>query len=490
LNPLLQILGANPVIKSSETPKTADSFSGIGSNTETSEIAGNGEPVGQFKNILGDYNVKQVLINGATGNKVLSDIELRYLIANSANGPVLLNNTDAMSDSNSTEQSTVSNLIVGETILSSSGQINRDDKIQSLLSENKMNTTQLIQTDQTAKPTGSVVINAPIDTEKTETTDILFRTNIQNLSKTDNSLNNDIFSQKQNVLNLRQVDLMERSTTVAVQSELNQTAVDEKTSVKSMLDIPSIARIIPAEAAVNGDGKTNLLSNMPAAGSQNSESSIGSFNGSTTGIGANNSGNDTNSSTLMNNPDSQTGLGDKSTKLNIGNFARTLGGEMLTSATQDTGSTTRTSAKTDTAGVRFIMPDNMSENGTNVNRTITIKMEPENLGTIRLTLSSANHGLTGRMVVDSAVTHAIVESHIDHLFSELSDKGIKLDAFSLSVGVDAGADKSTQERKPFRMNNRGGVNKDNNRLESNKPTVAQLAADRMYINSGGVNWLA
>ena len=147
-------------------------------------------------------------------------------------------------------------------------------------------------------------------------------------------------------------------------------------------------------------------------------------------------GNNNSNNLLMNGHGTDKGTCVTIIKTSTGGFAKTLGGEMTVSSLNDIAKSDYISAKSNETPVRFIVPNKLLENGGLTNKTITIKMEPEHLGTIRLTLTSINQSISGRMVVENAAAHAIVESNLDNLFSELSDKGVKLDAFSVSVGAN------------------------------------------------------
>lgn len=147
-------------------------------------------------------------------------------------------------------------------------------------------------------------------------------------------------------------------------------------------------------------------------------------------------------------------------------------------------------SRMETAPVRFILPDKIDQNQVRNNHTIFIKLEPEHLGTVRLTLSSQSHGVTGRLVVDNAIIQSVVESNLNSLLDDLSDRGIKLDAFQVSVGggqigrrfahskASPGGKRQTEWsnrlKEPEKLNHAGG----------NTPV------DRLYIGTTGVNWLA
>jgi len=329
-----------------------------------------------------------------------------------------------------------------------------------------------------------------VEAPRTETSDILFKTNIQNEAIVNQTTGNDILNQKLHLLNLRQVDLTDNNIKSSTDSDTGHNLPAEKISTKTNIELPNLLRVIPVDNPMKDCAEAKITPQAQTPIIYNDELSSTAVSGRPVGTDANTTGNDNLNNLPMNNPDPGKGNGDTSTKLHAAHFAKTFDTEMVSSPHNNIARANSSPVKSGETNIRFIVPNKPLDNGGSVNRTITIKMEPEHLGTIRLTLSSINHGLTGRMVVDNSVTHALVESNIDHLFSELSDKGIKLDAFSISIGADSEYDKPTQDRKPFRMNNRGGINKNINRLEALNPAIAETASSRMYVNSNGVNWLA
>lgn len=161
-----------------------------------------------------------------------------------------------------------------------------------------------------------------------------------------------------------------------------------------------------------------------------------------------------------------------------------------TIGTTETAKSNTLPNKMESTPVRFVLPDNIAQNKANNNRTIFIKLEPEHLGTIRLTLSSHSQGITGRLIVDSSSAQSVVESNIDKLMTQLSDKGIKLDAFHISVGGGQIGQRSSQRSSTSGIKHQirwpGSVN----RTDKIQIAGGSIPENRLYIGSSGVNWLA
>jgi len=80
----------------------------------------------------------------------------------------------------------------------------------------------------------------------------------------------------------------------------------------------------------------------------------------------------------------------------------------------------------ETTPVKFVVPENLSAKKVQSRQTVFIKLEPENLGTVRLTLSSSGQNVMGRLVVDTPIAQHAVESNINQLLEDLADKGVAM----------------------------------------------------------------
>lgn len=146
--------------------------------------------------------------------------------------------------------------------------------------------------------------------------------------------------------------------------------------------------------------------------------------------------------------------------------------------------------KTIQSPVRFSIVENINNQTIKTGRTITIKMEPEHLGHIRLTLTSQHHGIVGRMVVDSPAALTVIESNIENLHQELSSKGVRLDAFQVSVGGEQAGKKSTSGETNSPSRGRRVWSDNNKEIVGTGNISAGAISTGSYINAGGVNCLA
>ncbi len=155
--------------------------------------------------------------------------------------------------------------------------------------------------------------------------------------------------------------------------------------------------------------------------------------------------------------------------------------------------TTRTNIETksgDITSVRFILPADLSHHSAGIKKTVYIKMMPEHLGTIRLTLSSLNDVITGRMIVDNSRAVTALESHIDTLINDLADKGIKLDTFQIALaGGQTGQNQSRGRLNTnFKRDSEWAVNRASG-TGNNLPAQGMSANCRQYVGAAGVNLL-
>jgi hypothetical protein len=145
--------------------------------------------------------------------------------------------------------------------------------------------------------------------------------------------------------------------------------------------------------------------------------------------------------------------------------------------------------KTEPAAVRFILPAETVGKSLKNGRTVVIKMEPEHLGHIRLSLSSSGDILHGRMTVQSLEARAVVEANLTELHDQLSRQGIKLDSFQISLSGEQVGQRDFGKRSSSEFGLSG-----RNRGKFSTPLVSQFAGiipdQRLYINATGVNWVA
>ncbi len=141
--------------------------------------------------------------------------------------------------------------------------------------------------------------------------------------------------------------------------------------------------------------------------------------------------------------------------------------------------------------VRFILPENFKDNVVRPGHTITLHMEPDHLGSVRLTLTSHQDSLIGRVVVDSPAAKMAVVSNLHVLQNQLSNEGLNLQQFQVSVGGEQ-AQQFTHGNMPH-GNGSAGANLSTSEQVSASSAAVQSAiygGQGGYVNAGGVNWLA
>lgn len=140
--------------------------------------------------------------------------------------------------------------------------------------------------------------------------------------------------------------------------------------------------------------------------------------------------------------------------------------------------------------VRFTLPV-MPENTTVKNgHTVTIKMEPAHLGTVRMTVTSINDNITARLVVNSSTAKTAVESNLNNLVEQLDRQGIKVDSFQVSVSGGNVGEEMAEHRFPdsFRRGYAGHGTIE--RLAAVSESIESVSGERQYITASGVNCFA
>lgn len=140
--------------------------------------------------------------------------------------------------------------------------------------------------------------------------------------------------------------------------------------------------------------------------------------------------------------------------------------------------------------VRLTAPSESDIRELKSGRTVIIKMEPEHMGPVRLTLSTSGDSLHGRMTVQSIEARAAVEGNLNELQEHLSRQGIKLDSFQISLaGGQVGQRAFSGRRSPA---DTGGASRHSTRILSHPISglSENILNQRLYISATGVNWVA
>jgi len=147
-------------------------------------------------------------------------------------------------------------------------------------------------------------------------------------------------------------------------------------------------------------------------------------------------------------------------------------------------------AKVEVPAARFIVPQELNDGKSLNNRTVMIKMEPENLGPIRMTLSSFHDNLSARLVVDTAAAKTAVEANLNQLVDQLGRQGIKVEFFQISVGhSQVGEDTGDRNAAGFARGS-GRAHKGYRQYGAIDHSSGITNRVRQYIGAGGVNCFA
>jgi hypothetical protein len=139
--------------------------------------------------------------------------------------------------------------------------------------------------------------------------------------------------------------------------------------------------------------------------------------------------------------------------------------------------------------VRFIIPEAISKPSGNGSHTIRIKLVPEQLGTIRLTLTMNNDVIIGRLIVDNQAALHTVEAHVDQLLNDLAEKGVKVDSFEVAL-AGGGTGRGTARHRTESALRRKTRAYDNKAEKAKAKSIREISrADRSYVGASGVNLL-
>ena len=161
---------------------------------------------------------------------------------------------------------------------------------------------------------------------------------------------------------------------------------------------------------------------------------------------------------------------------------------MLTESNQ-TGSTS--ALRNEPTPVRFSLPDDLGQSLKPGGKAVTIKIHPEILGPVRLTLRMNGSQLQARLIVDSAQVKSMIEGTLEQLTDQLERAGIKVNSMDVNVaGSDVGSelfDRSLAWNRP-KLTTR--------LLDAEEAELLSLATTEPsrssgeYVGSSGVNLFA
>jgi hypothetical protein len=146
--------------------------------------------------------------------------------------------------------------------------------------------------------------------------------------------------------------------------------------------------------------------------------------------------------------------------------------------------------KEDASQVRFIFPAEPENTAVRNGHTVTIKMEPEHLGTVRMTVTSIHDTITARLVVESGTAKTALESNLNNLVEHLDRQGIKVDAFQVSVSGGQVGERFAQREFPKTWRREPKSSRIMDKFKAIPEAVENLSRQRQYISATGVNCLA
>ena len=115
------------------------------------------------------------------------------------------------------------------------------------------------------------------------------------------------------------------------------------------------------------------------------------------------------------------------------NFEVKFTSDKMSSTVNDTKPLPRTDSPNQTEIIKQIVEKvNLSSN--KEHNKITIKLKPENLGNIRLNISTESHHVAIKVTADSAMVKALLESNLHHLKTGFVNHGLEIGSFDVMVG--------------------------------------------------------
>jgi flagellar hook-length control protein FliK len=100
---------------------------------------------------------------------------------------------------------------------------------------------------------------------------------------------------------------------------------------------------------------------------------------------------------------------------------------------------TATTRSENLSRTQFILEPETFRSPTKLPAEIRLRLVPESLGVLKLTLRAVANHLTARVIVQSAAARMAVEGNLAELQRTLADAGLVIDRFAVTVGHTAGA---------------------------------------------------
>ncbi len=132
---------------------------------------------------------------------------------------------------------------------------------------------------------------------------------------------------------------------------------------------------------------------------------------------------------------------------------------IVTSAgTQQISTDTKTGEVTVRPAIK--LPENIHDLLKPYGKSVTLKIEPEHLGTATISLNMSQGALRARVVVESTAAKTMLENSLGQLVSQLAKSNITVDSVDVQVGGQTlteheFARHQQRQHRPYRMNNTG-----------------------------------
>ncbi len=179
--------------------------------------------------------------------------------------------------------------------------------------------------------------------------------------------------------------------------------------------------------------------------------------------------------------------GDKSQSSNsLESFQSAFGGTELKTAVDSHGN------QIARADVRFNLPMDIKTALKPNGQSITLRIEPENLGPAKLSLSLRDDKLTAKISVESAPAKAALESNLDRLVSQLAKADISVDQIEITITGDSAHNEFFQRQPHWqhRVSYRSSQSDDISSESDGIPVAEPLLSAAQYAGPSGVNLLA
>jgi|GEM_PF-6477581 len=122
------------------------------------------------------------------------------------------------------------------------------------------------------------------------------------------------------------------------------------------------------------------------------------------------------------------------------------------------------------------------------NTTLSIRLDPPELGTLKISVTNQSGTLTTQLESPSAVVRGILETHLPALKDALTNAGVEVSKFSVSSGLDFGAHAQKQQQawQPTRM---APAVEFDPRMQDQQ-SVIEAAASGNQTSTASYSWLA